>query len=630
MRPGSTLLLLLVALGAAYALYSVKPVDRTLAKAAAAGSATAEKLVKGDLGTTDSVTIILPERELRFTRNGALWQLGKPVHDVVDPNLMATLLGVLNGAEIVEEVSKQKMTATAWQLSGLALPEIRLVVRGGPNLLLDTWVANSGAVTGTSYLSRVLPDKPQPQGLLVRADLQSLLTLPPDRWRDTVMLNVPPNTVSRLMLKAGHAPIEVYREKPRDPWQMVKPLRTKAKSDKVEAVLKALASMKVKGIEPQPTDVPSALKPDQLQITVHSAQLGGSVELRVSPMDAKQPNQATLTASHRHGNFTVAGENLEALWWGVTELRDDHILDVNADQLTQVEITGGATGDVALRKEADAWQLRDKGEWIAANDKRVVRMFEQIEEMSVLEFVTDSATGLGEFGLVKPYLTLRWAEQNAPAATSGTVAAGGSFSAAGVIGTQTALQLGLAKNGNVYAKFEDKPAVFRVPASLLDVFPRDNVRWRSLSVLRFSPFSLRRISLTMGARPPIVLDYDPLAATWTGSSAGQSITAMIDGPKADMLAGKLGSLVVSDWLQNRSDAGPKLASPAITVGISLLSEIGNLKSPLVEHQLIFAPVGDMASSALFYGRLDRSPDVFLIGRQELLQLVGNSVFKSKQ
>jgi hypothetical protein len=504
---------------------------------------------------------------------------------------------------------------------------MRMVIRSGPRNILDTWVGKAGSVAGTTYLAKVRPDSSEPLRLLAKADLLPLLLLAPERWRDNVMLNTPSGTISRLVLKTGTKPIELYRERPKDPWQMVKPMRTRAKSENVEAVLKALASMKVTSIEAQTTAKAPELRPDQRSLTVHSAQLGGAVELVLSPLDAKEPGKAMLTSSHRHGTFTVSGENLSALWWGVTELRDDRIIDADLDHLEQMEITGGPAGDVALRKEGDLWSVRLKGEWQSANDKRVRRLFEQIQELSVLEFVSDSASGLEEFGLVKPYLILRWSESDSKKEAAAS-SAPGTFAAAPVIGTQTALQLGLGKEGNVYGKLEDRPFVFRVPATILDLFPKDHVRWKSLMPLRFSPFSLRRITLAMGARPPVVLDYDPLAATWSGSSAGQSITAMIDGPKADMLAGKLGNLSVNDWLQNRSDAIERLANPAITVGISLLSEMGNVKSAIVEHTLSFSPAGDANTSALFYGRLDRSPDVFLMTRTELLQLVGSSVFKA--
>jgi hypothetical protein len=162
---------------------------------------------------------------------------------------------------------------------------------------------------------------------------------------------------------------------------------------------------------------------------------------------------------------------------------------------------------------------------------------------------------------------------------------------------------------------------------VLDLFPKDNVRWKSLSPLRFSQFSLRRIELAMGTQPPTILDYDPITAEWHAARAGQDLTGILDRVKADQLANKLGTMVVSDWVQNRTEAAKALSKPAITVGISLLAEAGNMQSEVRQHTFIFSPTQEGKTSAFFYGRLDQSPQFFIINRVELLDLLGHSVFR---
>jgi hypothetical protein len=171
--------------------------------------------------------------------------------------------------------------------------------------------------------------------------------------------------------------------------------------------------------------------------------------------------------------------------------------------------------------------------------------------------------------------------------------------------------------------------VYRVGASVLAAVPRDNVRWKALNPVRFSQFALRKIALTIGTKPSIVLDYDPITANWNGMLAGQDITSKLDRVKADHMAGKLGSIVVDGWIQDRSVAVNLLQTPAITVQITVLTEAGNMKSPTKLITLNFAPTIAGEDTALYYGRVDNEPDIFTITRGVLNAMLGKSLWKDE-
>jgi hypothetical protein len=123
-----------------------------------------------------------------------------------------------------------------------------------------------------------------------------------------------------------------------------------------------------------------------------------------------------------------------------------------------------------------------------------------------------------------------------------------------------------------------------------------------------------------------VLDYDPISAVWTGKRAGEDITPLIDRVKADRLAGKLGSLVVDDWAQDRTDGIKALQTPAITIQITLMSDLGNPQSADKTITLNLSPTVANTDTALYFGRLNDEPDVFLITRDTLRDLL-QSVLK---
>ena len=202
------------------------------------------------------------------------------------------------------------------------------------------------------------------------------------------------------------------------------------------------------------------------------------------------------------------------------------------------------------------------------------------------------------------------------------------FAAAALIGTETELQFGQDAQGNVFAKYDGEPIIYRVGASVLQAVPRDNVRWKALNPVRFSQFALVRITISVGTNPPVILDHHPINATWKGSRAGEDLTSLIDQVKADHLVDKLGGLIVQDWVQDRTDGTKAMQNPAVTIQTTLLTEPGNLKSPTKVVTINFAPTVEGTDSALYYGRVDIGPDIFLITRDGLYALLA-SVLKGK-
>jgi hypothetical protein len=246
----------------------------------------------------------------------------------------------------------------------------------------------------------------------------------------------------------------------------------------------------------------------------------------------------------------------------------------------------------------------------------------------VKEFVSDSAANLEPYGLHQPFLTLAWDRSSPTAAAALPDAASAKlFSAEPFIGTNTALLFGQDTEGNVFAKYETEPFVFRVGASVLNGVPRDAARWNSLTPVRFSQFALLQIRISIGTSPPVELNYDPVSAAWTGNRAGQDFSARIDRVLADQLAGKLSELTAQDWLQDRTDGAKALQTPQITVQVTLLSEPGDLASAKKTVTVNFAPTVSATSSPMYYGRVDAAPDIFVIAKAELLSVLGRSVMR---
>jgi hypothetical protein len=543
--------------------------------------------------------------------------------DLADPERVTALITALHDAEWIERVKRADMPGAAWKMTGLDKPFAHVRLLGGGTVLAECWAGNGAAIEGAIYLD--LPGrKDSHDTYVVRSDLLTVLKKPVEAWRDDKLLRVPAESVSRIVIDGGSGSIELARAKPRAPWNLIKPFQTRGHNERINELLAALLTLKITSTASEPMKKP--LPADALKVTLTTPAFSSPVTITLLKSTMAKPGTTEAMVSHRANTFTVASDRLDSLWLPFNDLRDDHLARVDPDSVDAIVVRGAGTGDVSLRKEGDHWLLNRHGDWGPANGERVASVFTALNEHRVKEFVADSAATLEPYGLHQPFLTVSWNDIGDSRATATASKATETFEATPIIGTNTTLLFGLDPQGNVFTKYEDEPFIYRVGASVLNALPRDGARWKALNPVRFTQFALKNITLSVGTNPPVSLDYDPITADWKGTRAGQDLTPYLDRVKADRMAGKLSNLVVEDWVQDRSAAAKALATPAITVQITLLSEAGNVKSPTKLITINFAPTIPGSDSPLFYGRVNNEPDMFTITRATMLDAI-KSVMK---
>lgn len=623
MRTRSTLLLVLLAAAVGTAVWKLDDhVPATLDRAAQAASP-----LSFNPATVDGIEVEASEASIRFYVEQGLWRVGKPVNDVADPERITELLQSLSAAEWLEHLPADETSSQIDKMAGLKKPYAHVRLTSAGTAVAECWVGNASAIDGAFYLA--LPGKKggERESYVVRTQMPVLLKRPLETWRDERLVRVPAESVSRIGISSAKGQIEVQRAKPKSPWDLVKPLQTRGHNERINELLATLLGLKITAVSS--TDAAPAESTDALKFTLQTPAFDKPVELTIDLPADVTTGKAVARTSHRTSTFNVTSEQLTTLTLQLNDLRDDKLARVDVSKVDALAVRSAAAGDVALRKEGDNWFLQRHGNWEPANGDRVAKVFEALNEHRVKEFVSDSAANLQPFGLDKPFLTVAWNEagEKPSDALAGAVAAPGKgFVVSPLVGTDTALTFGQDAQGNVFAKYEDDLFVYRVGASVLYALPRDNVRWKALNPLRFTQFALRRISLSVGTNPPVVLDYDPISAVWKGNRAGEDITPLIDRVKADRLAGKLGALVVDDWAQDRTDGIKALQTPAISIQITLMSDLGNPQSADKTITLNLSPTVANTDTALYFGRLNDEPDVFLITRDTLRDLL-QSVLK---
>ncbi|MDB6120491.1 MAG: hypothetical protein JWO08_4272 [Verrucomicrobiaceae bacterium] len=626
MRTSTTLILFLLAglIGAAiYNLESVIPSTRDTKERA-------EHPLQFDAATVDAISIEAGETTTTLAFRDRFWYVGKPLDDVADPTLVQSVLKALNEAEWLEHLKRTEMGGAAWKLTGLDKPATHVKLSSKGAVVAECWLGNASAIEGAAYLGILARTAGQMDHYVVRTPLPQVVKKSQEEWRDARLVRVPAESVSRITISDGHGKIEMARDKPNAPWDLVKPLLTRGHNDRINELLATVLALKITALASTGTSAKAIPQADALNITLQSAAAVSPLGISLVKPTDPAATKADATASHRAHTFTIASERLNSLWVQLNDVRDDRLARVDTEKVDGVIVKSGVAGEVTLRKQGESWQLQHGTEWEPANGAQVAKMFDTLNNHQVREFVADSAANLEPYGLNAPFLTVAWNDPGDKPTTDDAVlqTSGKRFAAIPLVGTETELQFGQDAQGSIFAKYEGESIIYRVGASVLQAMPRDNVRWKALNPVRFSQFALVRIAISVGTNPPVILDHHPVSSAWSGARAGEDLTPLIDQVKADRLVDKLGGLVVQDWVQDRTDGTKALQNPVVTIQITLLTQPGNAKSPTKLITVNFSPTVSGTDSALYYGRVDNSPDIFLITRDGMRELLA-SVLKSK-
>lgn len=538
---------------------------------------------------------------LRLEALDGQWWVAHPYRDLAQPERLRQLLGHIEGMGWLQRLERSEFAdEQLWQRTSLDRPALWLQLSDAAGVKLRLGLGTPAPLDGCHYLR--LERAGVTSYHVVKTSLPEALKLQASQWRDDKALRTAVDGMLSLVLERPAGKIELHRlSAQKSAWEMVSPLRSRVGKEAMSDLLATLLNLSVD------------------EVLASSAQAAGNspaadvlkVEMRIAAQ--KQPwvmtlsrpgnsgGKAVATCSWRSLSFQVSSKSLDLLWSEPNALRDKRLCQVDADQLNSLRIESVDHPAVELQKRNDVWYINRHGSQSAANGGRVADLFAALNDYHVQEFVSDSPASLAPFGLQQPLVRLCWGQEGQQ--------------------KPQCLEIGVGASEGFFAKYADAPSVFRVDASLLPAIAHDAIKWKSLALLRFSTFAVRKISLGAGEAPAVILEYSPTTAQWRAQRAGRDITALLDRVKADRLAGLLANLNVQDWAADGSAAVAALKAPALRIEIEL-GEPGN-DNPADRRLLLeFSPsqAGNM-NSALFFGRLSGKPDLFYLSRSTLVSLL---------
>jgi hypothetical protein len=207
--------------------------------------------------------------------------------------------------------------------------------------------------------------------------------------------------------------------------------------------------------------------------------------LQIGSVPEKEKDQVYVRFAPRGSVYTLPKKIEEILNTKPSDLRDSHLVRIDTNILDRIAIDAPGKGKTVLARKDGNWTIATQNN-APADPGAVRRLIDTLQNERVSRFVEDVASNLSKYGLDKPQIQLTFssfASEN----TAETKAGEQPF--AGVA-------FGKGEGDNVYARLTDEPFVVAVRRALLDHVSPDPLQWQELSIFRFKPEQIHRLSVT--------------------------------------------------------------------------------------------------------------------------------------
>lgn len=553
------------------------------------------------------------------------WFFTEPITDRIDPSAMSAMLDQLNHLKILDEINRAEIGGTDQISAGdMGLDSAGLIrveiANSNPDTDIEAKEFSTALLIGieaplnNAIYARVPDDGEKTDGgvAVVDGNPRKYLVDPIETLRDKKLLSLQPERLVKVVLKTATGDIEVMRKVtlPMVPWTLMKPTQTRANAEVLEELVSGIGAIRVVDVleDGEAEAIPNPVPDDALvfELMFFGMELPVTLLLKqhydqgksVESEDGKPVLEASI--SNRPARFLVESELLAKLPKTASAYRDLHFLKVEPLAQKRIIIRSRTQPEIDLQsvptQSGLQWSVMINGRLQPANQGNIAKMIQAVNDAQVVEFVSESQARLPEFGLDRPATQVTF--QSYP--SEGQTEQDG----------LKILQLGRKadEETKLYGNVIGRPYIYEVPQDLQSAIPTHISNWKSTKLLSFSQFNLKEIIRVRAGEPTIKMKYDLKKNAWDVTKDGKDVSKQLNDNVATTMLTRLGSLTATGWVVSLGGPTQKLKTPSTIFRIKLIEfdpAIGE-EAP-VEHKLEFAPSN---SEALYYGRLDGSPDVF--------------------
>jgi uncharacterized protein DUF4340 len=470
----------------------------------------AQNVINFDRNKIDGIVIKNGDQQIEIRRRDNKWRLETPIKDQADGVLVENLLSDLESWQKEGTIPAKAIEADKSKLNeyGLNNPKLRLKLVGQPRPP-EILFGKDAALEGRMYV-RLQNSKTT---FLARQSIRKDVDKKPEEFRDRKLTDLNTAQVRRITLKTPAGEMEL--EKRADHWNIIKPLRARADDGKVGDLISQITSARIQEFV---ADDGGDLRPyglaeprgsitlfDEAQKKDRKVQIGESIKvfgredkgqtLQIGNVPEKEKDQIYVRFTPRGSVYTLPKKTDEILNTKPADLRDNHLVRIDTNILDRITIDAPGKGKTVLARKEGNWTIATRNN--APADSRIVqRLIDTLQNERVTKFVEDVASNLPKYGLDKPQTQLTFssfASENTAETKAGEQPFAG-------------IAFGKPEGDNVYARLTDEPFVVAVRRALLDQISPDPLQWQELSIFKFKPEQIHRVSVT--AEKELLLERD--------------------------------------------------------------------------------------------------------------------------
>lgn len=414
---------------------------------------------------------------IALEKSDAHWSLKKPLAVRADD---ATVGSILDELEFAERT--RTLTDASAAEFGLDSPRLRVTLhdkKGATTLRIGSETPTKDAVFVQLEGDTAIH--------VVRKSIFERLDRSVADLRDRTVIGAVADSATRFEIKSADRVIELAKSaattnaEPR--WAIVRPLTVRADQQLTRNLLTDLSGLRVLDfVSEDPKDLhthhlaePSA----ELTVWTGAAETGKTLLL-----GAAQSNDTTKVTAKLKGAdsiFTIAADDAKKFALQVNDLRDHRVLVYAEPDVRTIEVLRGADKIVVTRGTPPdgAWKLTAPVA-VAADESRLHNLLDQLNNLTITQFVADVATDLDKYGLA------------APAATVTLQGDGTNIVAQLLIGSAT------ASNTWRHVKRTDEPSVYGI-APAIDWLPANANALRTRKLAAITPDQITKLTIQRGA-----------------------------------------------------------------------------------------------------------------------------------
>lgn len=617
------------------------------------GSGSGIALLRLEPETIGRLRISHPEGDVVAEKRDGYWHLTEPEADRADPETMDTLLDLLCHLTVLERIPAEEIGSTAelrpetLGLAGESSIRVEMTPTSDPDsgeLLGDPEVlllGNPSPLANSLYV-QVADDPKRPDIYIVDGNPRQYLESPVASLRDRHLFLAPAEQIVQVIVKSPEGEIEVNRKvtPPISDWTMTRPLETRANRDRVDQLLASLSALRVESVIRSgqlPSAPPHPLPEGSLVIELRRYGLEEPLVVMLSPTDdddaAPEPGLplpvVEARVSDRPAVFRLRTDLLESLPSSPDSYRDPNLARIPLQTVFGIGIESRGDPPVELKTaripDGVAWYSSRNGTQEPANVSQVINLIQALNEEQILSFASDSSAELADYNLKPAPLKITVSHYERIPETAPDGAPEGSGGQVGA--TRKVLQLGFQEiEGDVegryrmFANWAGEPYIYEISPAFREKVPTHPLKWKDPRLLTFNPISLREIERQESDSPKVRLTYDYRRDAWEAlrGEDRDPVTEELNKISARRLLETLGSLTASSWMIPSAQAFQALQEPDATFKVTL-ETVDRATGKVVRktHTLELAKT----SAAIYYGRLDGSPEVFVIDRNTYRDLI---------